>query len=85
MTEPNRIERVWPQIKADLLAKWNQLTEEDLSACDFQYDLVVESIRRVYYPGRSQLTLEGDVRDWLNERITVYEKQQEEIYFGGLR
>ena len=74
MSQPNRIERVWPQVKADLLAKWNQLTPDDLEKCRYQYDLIVESVRRAYYSGRSQLTLEGDVRDWINERIAFYEQ-----------
>ena len=69
MTQPNRLEKVWPQIRKDLLTKWDQIPAEAWDACHYQYDLVVELVRRNYYPGRSHLTYEADIRDWLNDRI----------------
>ena len=73
--QPNRLERNWSFLKPEILKRWNQLTEEDLDGCDYKFDLIIEVIRKVYYPGRSHLTLEGEIRDWLIERIDFYERK----------
>ena len=73
MSQPNRLERVWPQVSKEILAKWNRLTPTELEDCRYQYDLIVDLIHRTYYPGRSPLTMEGDIRDWINEKIYFYE------------
>ncbi|MDO8528160.1 MAG: hypothetical protein Q7T03_10820 [Deltaproteobacteria bacterium] len=74
--QPNRLEKVWKFVKPEILKRWDRLTGDDLQACDYQYDLIVEAIRRTYFSGRSHLSLEGDIRDWLNERISFYEEQK---------
>ena len=73
MSQPNRLERVWPKVSKELLSKWSKLTLEELENCEYQYDRIVDLIHRTYYPGRSLLTMEGDIRDWINERIYFYE------------
>lgn len=73
--QPNRLERVWKQVKPEIRRRWEKLTDEDLEATEGQYDLVVETIRRIYFEGRSHLSLEGEVRDWLNERVAHYERK----------
>ncbi len=72
--QPNRLERVWKFVKPEILNRWDKLTEDDLKICDYQYDLIVETIRKAYYPGRSHLSLEADIRDWLNGRVAFHEK-----------
>lgn len=73
--QPNRLEKVWKQVKPEILKRWNKLTPEDLETTQGQYGLIVEAIRRTYFEGRSHLSLEADIRDWLNERVTHYENQ----------
>ena len=71
--QPNRLERVWKNLKPEILRRWNKITDDDLEGCKFQSDLVVETIRKAYYPGRSGITLEGEIKDWLVERINFHE------------
>ena len=72
--QPNRLERVWKKIKPEILAKWDDVSAEELELCEGQFDLVIEVIRKTCYLGRSHLSLEGEIRDWLLERITQYEQ-----------
>lgn len=67
--QPNRLERDWKKIGPEILRRWSRLTPADLEACQGQFDLVVEAIRKTYTPGRSHLTLEGEIRDWLVEKL----------------
>ncbi|MBI4125781.1 MAG: hypothetical protein HY466_07630 [Deltaproteobacteria bacterium] len=64
---------MWKKIKPEILRRWGNLAEDDLEACACQFDLIVEAIRKTYFPGRSHLTLEGEIRDWLVERLQFYE------------
>ena len=72
--QPNRLERVWKKIKPEILAKWDDVSAEELELCEGQFDLVIEVIRKTCYLGQSHLSLEGEIRDWLLERITQYEQ-----------
>lgn len=72
----NRLEKVWKYVQPEILEKWNRLNDEDLESCDGQFDLIVEAIRKNYFVGRSPLSLEAEIRDWLVERISFYEKQK---------
>lgn len=71
----NRLERVWNQVQPEILAKWKTVNPEELETCDGQFDLVIEVIRKTCHLGRSHLSLEGEIRDWLLERITHYEHE----------
>lgn len=71
--QPNRLEQVWNHVRPEILAKWGALNEEELEACDGQFDRVIEVVRKTCYLGRSHLSLEGEIRDWLLERIRYYE------------
>lgn len=73
--QPNRLERVWKFVQPEILKRWDRLTEEELEDCDYQFDLILEAVRKTYYPGRSQLTLEGEFRDWLVDRIDFHERK----------
>lgn len=64
-------------MEPEILQKWGKLTGDDLEHCEFQYDLIVEAIRRQYYEGRSHLSLEADIRDWLNERVAHHERSSQ--------
>ena len=81
--QPNRLERLWKEIKPEILKRWDQLAEDDLEACDYQFDLIVEAIRKTYYPGRAHITLEGDIRDWLVDRIQYYESHPDNPKAGN--
>lgn len=67
--QPNRLENVWSTVKPEILEHWDRLAEEDLEATEGQFDRIVEVIRKTYYRGRSHLSLEGEIRDWLLGRI----------------
>lgn len=71
--QPNRLERVWEKVGPEILKQWPKLAKDDLETCEYQFDLIVETIRKKYYPGRSQITLEGEIRDWLVEKMQYYE------------
>lgn len=75
--QPNRLEKVWKWVKPDLLKRWNKLTADEVEACEGQYDRLVETIRRIYFEGRSHITLEAEIRDWLNERVAFYERTKQ--------
>ena len=75
--QQNRIEKVWYAIKPDILKKWGRLDAADLDACDGQSDLIIEAIRKIYYPGRSHITLEAEIRDWLLGRMEHYERTEQ--------
>lgn len=74
--QPNRLERVWKQVKPELMQRWEKLSGGDWDACEYKYDLIVEAIRKIYYPGRSHLSLEGEIRDWLVARVAHYENAE---------
>ena len=75
--QPNRLERVWKFLQPEILNRWNKLSEDDLTACQYQFDLIIEIIRKTYFPGRSHLTLEGEIRDWMSERISFHENAEQ--------
>lgn len=79
--QPNRLERVWKCVRPEILKRWPRLSGEELEATEGQFDLLVEAIRRAYFPGRSPLSLEGEIRDWLNERMDHYENTRESVHF----
>lgn len=70
------MERVWKFLRPEILRRWDQLTESDLAGCEYQFGLLVEAIRKSHHAGRSPLTFEGEIRDWLDERIEHYERDQ---------
>lgn len=75
--QPNRLERVWEFVKPEILRRWDKLTDEDLELRKGKFDLIVEIIRKTHHEGRSHLSLEGGIRDWLIERIAYYENRSE--------
>ena len=72
--QPNRLEKVWGRLEPEILKKWEKLVPNDLAACQFKYDLIIEAIRKAYYPGRSHLSLEADIRDWINAQVAFHER-----------
>lgn len=79
--QPNRLERAWKYVKPEILKRWPRLSGDELETTEGQLGLLVEAIRRAYFPGRSHLSLEGEIRDWLNERIAHYENTRESVHF----
>lgn len=75
--QPNRLERVWAPLQSEILRRWPKLAQDDLAPCRGQFDLIIEAIRKRYFPGRSLLTLEGEIRDWLVERIFYHERNRD--------
>jgi hypothetical protein len=73
--QPNRLERCWPAIEPQILGRWEKLSEYDLKGVSGDFDGLVETIRRRYEPGRSKLSIEAEIRDWLISKISEFESQ----------
>ncbi len=63
--QKNRLAEHWNIIKPKTLNKWSKLHPQDLEAVNGDFDKLVEVVRQHYYPGRSKLSIEGSIRDWL--------------------
>lgn len=63
--QPNRLEQHWEAIKPQILKDWDILTQEDLEHSGPHFDRVLELIQTRYYPGRSRISVEGKIRDYL--------------------
>jgi hypothetical protein len=75
--QPNRLERCWPAMEAEILRRWEKLSQYDLRGVKGNFDGLVETIRRRYEPGRSKLSIEAEIRDWLVSRISKFENQKD--------
>jgi len=71
--QPGRLERHWDYIRPQILKHWDRLTEYDLSSVAGRFDRLVGVIRQAYFPARSSLSIEADIRDWVVSRITEIE------------
>ncbi|MBI4367637.1 MAG: hypothetical protein HY543_12545 [Deltaproteobacteria bacterium] len=65
--EPNRLMRQWPLIKRRLAERYPRVPAGMWDRTEGQHDLIVRCIRDVYIAGRSELSVEAEVRDFLNE------------------
>lgn len=74
--QPNRLERCWDGVKAEILGKWDKLSEYDLKDVGGDFDRLVEKIRLCYEPDRSKLSIEASIRDWLVLKISELENRQ---------
>ncbi len=77
MAQPNRLENMWPSIVASVLHKWDKVHPSDLEQCKYRFDSVVETIRKAYQLGRSHITVEAEIRDWLLSKIIQLEKGEQ--------
>lgn len=77
MSMPNRLQQNWPQMKPRILQKWEQLAEADLANVDGQFDRLIDTIRRRYKPGRSPISVEAKIYDWLLHELDCLEEAQE--------
>ena len=71
--ETNRLELYWPHIQPKALKRWDKLSSSDFESVAGNFDNFVEVIRRAYHPGRSKLTVEGYIRDWLFAELDALE------------
>ena len=77
MARPNRLEQYWSRLVEAILCRWDHVQLSDLEKCKYRYDDIVEIIRQTYHRGRSHITMEADIRDWLNNTIANLEKETE--------
>ncbi len=70
------MERCWRSLKPEILARWDKLSEYDLTGIGGDFDGLVEIIRQRYFPGRSKLSIEAEIRDWLVLQMDELEKSE---------
>ena len=63
--QPNRLERHWPYISARLRQHYPRVPESLWNGTEWQPDRIVRLIRDTYAPGRSDITVEAEVKDLL--------------------
>lgn len=71
---PNRLQTHWETMKPKILSRWNRLAEADLEKVDGRFDRVVELVRARYKPGRSRITVEAKIYDWLLQELHDIER-----------
>lgn len=64
--QPNRIQRHWPYIVGQLKRRYPLVAAALWEQAHYQYDQIVRLVRTTYAPGRSDITIEAEVRDLLN-------------------
>ena len=75
MARPNRLENVWEPLADSILHKWDKVKRSDLEECKYRFDSVVETIRKAYALGRSHITIEAEIKDWMIDTICKFEKR----------
>lgn len=65
--QPNRIEQHWPYIVGRLKRRYPRVPEALWEGTGRRHDQVVRLVRDTYAPGRSEITVEAEVRDVLNQ------------------
>lgn len=70
---PNRLQKNWGAMVPRILNHWTELTESDLVSVEGEFDRLVEVIRERSKPGRSHITVEAKIRDWLLQTLSAIE------------
>lgn len=71
--EPNRIQASWPHIERKLKATYKQVPASLWKDTEGRHDFIVRLIRDTYTAGRSELSVEAEVRDLLNQWLAEAE------------
>lgn len=74
---PTRLETNWNKIEPEIKRCWPKLSDSDLASVSYQASTLVEIVRRGYHLGRSGITIEAGVLDWLNRTMDGIEKEVE--------
>lgn len=73
--EPNRVAHHWSYLRRKLQERYPRVAPDLWTVTDAETDQIVRLVRDTYAPGRSELTVEAEVRDaiqlWLEEIETV--------------
>lgn len=77
MSMPNRLQQNWALMQPRILQKWDFLVDGDLADVDGRFDRLIDLIRRRSKPGRSPITVEAKIYDWLLQELDVLEQAQE--------
>lgn len=64
-------------MKPLILERWDRLGDSDLACVEGRFDRLIEVIRAQYYRGRSTITIEGEIRDWLLGTLKHIENSKE--------
>ncbi|MBI4212547.1 MAG: hypothetical protein HY540_07920 [Deltaproteobacteria bacterium] len=73
---PNRLQANWPAIKPKILSRWNELSETELETTAGDFGRVVELIRNRYKQGRSPISVEAKIYDWILQELNEIEHQE---------
>ena len=71
----NRLQAHWGDMKPKILKKWGRLGETELDGIEGQFDRLVELIRNRYKPGRSLISVEANIYDWLLAELHQLERE----------
>lgn len=75
--QPNRLERHWPYIVAQLAQRYPLVPRALWDATAYQHDRIVRLVRDTYAPGRSEITVEAEVRDGVNQWVAEAEERED--------
>lgn len=71
----SRLARGWGEISAEARARWPKLSAGDLAQIGGDPTRLVQAVARRYHPGRSRITLEAGILDWLYSALAEIEKR----------
>ena len=77
MPMQNRLQAHWNQLEPKILAQWEDLNKADLSNIDGRFDRLIDVIRRRYKPGRSPISVEAKIYDWILTELNKLDKNIE--------
>ena len=64
-----RLTQSWERVLPAIKRKWPALTESDFESVEGQPGKLVEAIRKRYHRGRSGITIEAKILDWVNREL----------------
>lgn len=70
-----RLEETWGAIKPRLIEKWGRLDSAQIDDIKGNYGKLVELFRDTYYPGRSVITVEAEIRGFINNELNEIFKE----------
>lgn len=65
--QTTRLIQYWDRIRPKLETRWPEVPETKWQVMPQTYDEMIEIVRNAVYPGRSEITVEAEVRDLINQ------------------
>lgn len=62
----NHFEKNWHQLKKQIQAKWNKLTDADMDAIHGKFDQLIHKLQQKY--GQSKEHIEKELENWMPEK-----------------